>query len=337
MRVLHWHVELAAVCILDCEYLAARAVHLHLGGAEEPAHAVLEMHHQLARSEVEGLGEARADMRAGSGPRAPSGGRAVALRDHHQPRHLEAACELFVVRHNRAAPLRGEQMRGQLRPHGLGERGVHGPSRRAQLREAGKRRHREVNRGHAPRRGVAGEDAPRGPRRGRRAERIRVVLQPQHDASLRHNIQKRTRLPRLYLHWRELGRLDARHRHLRGGVELAERLQVVAEELRPHGALRRRRPGVHHTAAHGILPLLRHLRRALVSCFGKAAQHLRERRRSTAHRQAQRGVRHRRGGRHSLRKRGDRRHHHKRIRPHRIRADGCRHLEPRSRRRSIVL
>ena len=140
VRVRHGHVQLAAVRVLDREHLAARVAHLHLGGPEEPPDAVVHVHHVLARLNVERLGKtlphARRHLRARRAP--PVREHAVALRHDDKPRHLEAACELAVLHHERAPLLRRREMRRETRPRRLQQ--LRAPRRlRAKLRETRQR------------------------------------------------------------------------------------------------------------------------------------------------------------------------------------------------------
>ena len=175
VRVGDGHVQLRAVRVLDREHLAALPGHLHLGGAEEAADAVVDVNHIFAGFDVERLGEALA-VRGGrcASVCAAVAERAVALRDHHEAGHLEAAFERLVLDDERAFLFRRHEVGRQPRARRVQQLGL-ARRLRAQFGETRQRHALERRRRHAARRGIAREDLPEMQGRG---HVVGVVFQP---------------------------------------------------------------------------------------------------------------------------------------------------------------
>ena len=263
---------------------------------------------------------------------------AVALRHHHEPRHLEAPAELAVLHHERALPLRRREMRRETRPRRLQQfrapRGL-----RAELRETRQRRTLERPLRHARRRRHSREDLAetRIPQKRMRKTRVGIVVHPEDCRTGGQDVEETRLLARRHGDGREFRRRDLLHGGLQRRVELAQRLEVLAEVLRSYGTRRAGRPGVEHAAAYGVLPHGRDLARAFVAGCGKTRLHLRERACGVTRHETHRCGTHRRGVRHARQERRTRRHDDERIRMHPPRAKRSRHPEARGRGRRVVL
>ena len=126
-------------------------------------------------------------------------------------------------------------------------------------------------------------------------------------------------------------------RGLEAGIERAQGLQVVAEELGADGLRGVGRPHVQHTAAHRELRWCGHFGHPLVSGGEKPFEYLRERKVLSAEGQAGRRGGDGRGRRHGIAKGGDWRDDHERVRTQHVgvqRGDG---LQAGRHRRAVVL
>ena len=175
VRVSDGHVQLRAVRVLDREHLAALPGHLHLGGAEEAADAVVDVHHVLAWLDVERFGEALA-VRGGrcAAVRAAVAERAVAFRDHHEAGHLEAAFKRLVFNDERSFFLRRHEIGREPRARRVQQLRLT-CRLRAEFGEARQRHTLECRRRYAARGGIAREDLPEMHGRG---HVVGVVFQP---------------------------------------------------------------------------------------------------------------------------------------------------------------
>ena len=192
--------------------------------------------------------------------------RRVAPRHHHETRHLEPARELAILHHERALPRRRREVRLQTPPRRLQQLGA-ARRLRAQFREPRQRRTLERPFRYVGRCGHPREDLPKVRVLQQRMGEVRVgiVVNPEDRRAGRQDVEKTRLLSGRYADGRQLRRGDFLHGGLERGIELAQRLKVLAEILRAYGTRRIRRPGVQHAAANGVLSHRRHLARALVA------------------------------------------------------------------------
>ena len=115
------HVQKRSVGVLDREHLAPPARDVDLRRALEYPDAVVQMHHEIARFEVEVAREALSGRGGRRGARrlAPVREHPVALRDDDEARHLESAAHLLVLHHERTLLLGGDEVRLQSRAGGV--------------------------------------------------------------------------------------------------------------------------------------------------------------------------------------------------------------------------
>ena len=141
------------------------------------------------------------------------------------------------------------------------------------------------------------------------------------------------------LHGDELGALYGASARLQGGVERAQRLEVVAEELGAHWCCVVWRPCVKHSAAHGELSRRLNLRRTFVPRGKKARLKVGKCRRIfccfwKGEMDCRRG--HGSGGGNWRCEGGGGGHDHERMRTQMVRAKGCCCLEARCRCGAVV-
>ena len=270
------HVKLRALGVLDREDLPARTVHDDLGGPYESPDAVVHMHHIFAGLqlvEIVDSGSRHRSRLAAHRAHLLLGEHAIGLGDDDQPRavfaemRLESGRQFVRLQHDVAARLRGAYVAFKPLPCGVEEFGMVGLVR-AKLGEAGQGRRRKAVGRHTRRRRIA-----RIYRAALHcAEVVLVVLQRQHERTLRQYVRERRAdalAGRAFAYRQDGGGVDPRYRNLRGGVEGAQGLHLVAEEFRPCRKLLAWRPDVHNAAANGEFSLLRHGGSPSESDFGQ--------------------------------------------------------------------